>query len=293
MKKVIASLFLVLVVCAIGIANNLQQSAVGLVQQGNNDGTSRPALPADEEIRTLASTSVLGLAEAVHRNDFSDFLKSMAKIAQSQMDPDQLRTAFKPLIEQKADLTSVRGVNPVFTAKPAVNSEGKLELKGYYPAKPNQIGFTLNYTREDGRWKLFGIYVTPEGVLLTSEKAEIPRQSELIAITNSNMLVFAIAIHDDDFSGFYRSLSQLWQGQTSKDRLRTQLSTFLQKKISLEVIAGIDPVFDQEPSLDGNGVLTLAGHYPTDSYRVDFRLKFVSEKSIWKLAGINVSTINP
>ncbi len=288
MKRFIGCIVLVFAVTALDIMLDKVQLASAMAQQRKTRTVSRPTLPTDDESTNMANGSVRSLAEALRRNDFSEFYQSASVRLQREMSLEKLREVFKPLLEQKIDLTSVRSANPVFTEKPKVDESGELELKGYYPAKLKQISFTLNYVQEEGHWKLSGIYITPEGLLLSSEKAEMPRQGELIAITNNSMLVLATAVRNDDFSCLYRYIAEFWQRQTTREKLKMQFSKFLQKRISLDPIAGVEPVFDKEPGFDSNGVLTVIGHYATESYRIDFRLKFLSEKQTWKLVGISM-----
>ncbi len=267
----------------------LEKTPAGLVADA-----AAPGIPAEDELATMANSSVLQLARAVNANDFSDFYKSIAQLWRDQTTAEALRDAFRPLVDQKIDLTAIEGKAPEFTEKPMIDDKGRLVLKGRYPLPPTAANFTLKFIFEKSQWKLIGIYVspgedsTPEAS--TSLVSEIPPDSELASLANSSVMLLATALSRDDFSDFCAAIAKLWQGQTTMEKLRDQFKVFMEKKISLTLIEGTAPVFTEKPIVDSNKVLILTGHYPTKPYRVEFRLKFIQEESQWKLVGINVST---
>jgi hypothetical protein len=267
----------------------LEKAPAGLVANA-----AAPGIPAEDELATMANSSVLQLARAVNANDFSDFHQSIARLWREQTTAEALRDAFRTLIDQKIDLTAIEGRAPEFTEKPMIDDQGRLVLKGRYPLPPTAATFTLKFIFEKSQWKLMGIYVSPGAdpnpEALTSIASEMPADSELSALTSGSVLLLATALSRDDFSDFYAGIARLWQGQTTRDKLRDQFKVFMEKKISLTLIEGTAPVFTEKPVVDSNKVLILTGHYPTKPYRVEFRLKFIQEAFQWKLVGINVST---
>jgi hypothetical protein len=267
----------------------LEKTPAGLVADA-----AAPGIPAENELVTLANSSVLQLARAVNANDFAEFFGSISQLWRDQTTAEALRDAFRPLIDQKIDLTAIAGKAPEFTEKPMIDDQGRLVLKGRYPLPPTTTNFTLKFISEKSQWKLIGVYVSPgEGATpeaSASVVSEMPADSELAALTNSSVMLLATALGRDDFSDFYAAIAKLWQGQTTREQLRDQFKVFVEKKISLTLIEGTNPVFTEKPVVDANRVLILTGYYPTKPYRVEFRLKFIKEEPQWKLVGINVST---
>jgi hypothetical protein len=52
---------------------------------------------------------------------------------------------------------------PQFTADPALDSTGRLQLTGLLPTRPLQISFDLSFQSVAGQWRLFAVSVaTPE-----------------------------------------------------------------------------------------------------------------------------------
>ena len=58
--------------------------------------------------------------------------------------------------------------------------------------------------------------------------------------------------------------------------------------ISVMVLDNLTPVFDENPTIDKNGVLLIKGHYPTQPNQVLFEQKYIFEGSSWKLVGLKV-----
>lgn len=280
----------------------IEKAAAGLVETPAEKRTEAatpegPAVPPEEELKSLAKASSLLLARAVNTGDFSELYAAAAKLWQSQITPEALRESFKTLIDQKVDLMFVEGQSPTFRERPSIGEHGELVLQGAFPGLTSPLNFIFRYVRQDGEWKLVGINIssdeTPGGATRGAAKAEIPPEGQLIDLTNRAMALLARAVDRDDFSDLYASIAKLWQQQISKEALRDRLSVFIEKKISLTVIEGVSPVFSEKPYFDSDGLLVLKGRYPSKPYEVVFELDFFNEESAWKLFGLNVVTKTP
>lgn len=267
----------------------IEKAAAGLVKT-----SAEPTVPAEDDLKAMTSRSVLLLARAINSKDFSEFYNATAKVWQSQTTPEALKENFIKYIEQNIDLTIVEGHSPEFSEKPSVDESGRLILKGYYPTQPSRLSFTIKFIRQESEWKLVGIYVSleeaPGSSSSAASKKEIPSEDQLVALTNRSMMLLAQAVSRDDFSDFYGSIATLWQQQITKDKLREQMVSFIEKKIPLTIIEGVSPVFSEKPNFDKDGVLIVNGQYPTKPYLVEFKLEFVNEESQWRLLGFNVTT---
>jgi hypothetical protein len=271
--------------------HSIEKAASGLVTT-----STEPTVPAEDELKAMTSRSVLLLARAINSKDFSEFYNATAKVWQSQTTPEALKENFIKYIEQNVDLTFAEGYSPEFSEKPSIDESGRLILKGYYSNQPSRLSFTIKFIRQESEWKLVGIHVSleeaPGSSSSAASKKEIPSEDQLVALTNRSMMLLAQAISRDDFSEFYRSIATVWQQQITKDKLREQMVSFIEKKIPLTIIEGVSPVFSEKPYFDKDGVLIVNGQYPTKPYLVEFRLDFVNEESQWRLLGFNVTTRN-
>jgi hypothetical protein len=130
------------------------------------------------------------------------------------------------------------------------------------------------------------LFVAP--FLLAADAPQVPADKELKVLALDSLLSFNKAIQAQDFTGFQKEISALWQAQVTPSKLKTIFQTFIDQQLDLSPITTKDPVFSEPPKIDGDGVLVLQGFYPTTPSKVDFRLKYIYEKTAWKLIGIKV-----
>lgn len=127
-------------------------------------GSSRAAadkkeIPAEDELVALTNRSMMLLAQAISRDDFSEFYSSIATVWQQQITKDKLREQLVNFIEKKIPLTIIEGVSPVFSEKPNFDKDGVLIVNGQYPTKPYRVEFRLEFVNEESQWKLLGFNV--------------------------------------------------------------------------------------------------------------------------------------
>ena len=122
--------------------------------------------------------------------------------------------------------------------------------------------------------------------------AEVPPESELKSMTLKSLLAFNDGVQEKDFSAFYKQLAPLWQEQTTPAKLKELFNDFIEKEIDIAPIKKVQPVFNKDAKINSDDMLVIAGYYPTTPKRVVFELKYLDEKGDWKLAGINVKTLD-
>lgn len=111
-------------------------------------------------------------------------------------------------------------------------------------------------------------------------------------MVNNTMVNFKNAVNSGNFEAFYRTqLSELWKKEITADKLRTSFKPFVDRKVDLTPIFSVDPVLDEPPYVDGNGLLTVVGHYPipSEKVKVTFELSYSREAAKWGLSGIKVN----
>lgn len=171
-----------------------------------------------------------------------------------------------------------------------VNAEGEAADGAFSLSRPKNGWPTGKYKLE--------VYVnerlatTTNFTIAASKNArKVPGNDELKSLTNSSIVAFGEAINDKDFSGFYLDIADLWQEQTSAEKLQESFKDFFDKDVDLPAaIKGIEPVFDKPATIDSNGILLVEGYYPTKPNRIVFQLKYITEEQDWKLFGIHVAT---
>jgi len=138
--------------------------------------------------------------------------------------------------------------------------------------------------------KIFLISLLLVPLILRAETQKVPPEKELNALVRTSLKAFDKGIRDKNFTSFYQQqMSDMFRGQMSLEKFTAAFSSFFEKKgYDLAAVADLDPIFDDQPSIDKDGVLSLNGHYASRPNKITFKLKYFSEKSAWKLLGINV-----
>ena len=127
---------------------------------------------------------------------------------------------------------------------------------------------------------------------LRADAQKLPPEKELKTLVRDSLLAFNEAVQEKSFAGFYKhELSAMFRDQTTPEKFTTAFQSFFDKGYDISAIAKSEPVFDDPPAVDSDGVLALKGSYPTRPNKVSFKLKYVQEKSAWKLLGINVKVV--
>jgi hypothetical protein len=121
----------------------------------SGDGQQPPS--AAEQLR-LARASTELFAEALTLKDFSRLHGEISQVWQQQITAAQLQAAFKPFLDQDADLTVLNSMEPrIRVAK--FDDQGAFALEGTYPSQPNTVSFRYRYLYEGVDWKLIGLHV--------------------------------------------------------------------------------------------------------------------------------------
>lgn len=121
-----------------------------------------------------------------------------------------------------------------------------------------------------------------------AQSPAIPDLGALKELTADSMEAFSNAVATKDFTAFHKQISALWREQITPAKLKSIFATFIEQEIDLTPALQLTPQFAQPASLDEDGVLVIHGHYDTRPSAVQFRLKYVNERSTWKLVGLKV-----
>jgi hypothetical protein len=119
--------------------------------------------------------------------------------------------------------------------------------------------------------------------------ADIPAAADLKSMTEETLTSFGESVKKRDFSSFYEDIAEIWQKQTSAEKLKAGFKDFLDKGIDLpSIVEEMDPIFDHPAEINADDCLVIKGHYPTKPNTVSFQLKYLKEEDDWKLVGIDV-----
>ena len=103
-----------------------------------------------------------------------------------------------------------------------------------------------------------------------------------------------LTLNDANRSGNYTVLRDLaapgFQAKNSAADLGAIFADLRRRHVDLFAVALMAPQLASPPALDGNGMLRLAGHFPTQPLQIKFDLLFQNVDHNWRLFGVSVQT---
>jgi hypothetical protein len=80
---------------------------------------------------------------------------------QSNNDPARLTQIFAGLRATSIDLSNTLLLAPTYSTRPAMVQADMLRVQGYFGLRPASVRFDLAYQWTGGRWRLFGVSISP------------------------------------------------------------------------------------------------------------------------------------
>src|SRR5205085_10249639 len=115
------------------------------------------------------------------------------------------------------DIGDIVIVETVLEPPPALNADGLLTMKGYYPTRPNKVNFGLTFVNESSAWKPKGInvQVLPFAENPTPKSRPLPPpRNELKKLVSDSILLLSDAIQRQDFHEFYNQTAKIWKKES-------------------------------------------------------------------------------
>lgn len=118
----------------------------------------------------------------------------------------------------------------------------------------------------------------------------VPSAFEQEVLVRTTLLTF----NDANLTGNYTVLnekgSKPFREQLTADKLKDGFKGFVEKRVNISGVAG-RPIPAPKAEVDANGVLVLTGAVPiSDTYKVNYVLKFAQSEGEWKVIGLDVKT---
>jgi hypothetical protein len=124
------------------------------------DAFAQNKVPNERTLETLVKANLVSFNDAVVTGNFAVLHARLAKPLRDKYSPEELAKIFKQFAEQKAEFYVITSYKPTYDPPPAIDGEGKLQVKGLFPTEPSKVGFDLTFIPSDGGWRLIGINVT-------------------------------------------------------------------------------------------------------------------------------------
>lgn len=136
--------------------------------------TRQLSVPKPETLLALVRLYLVGLDQAIKADDFRVLHAISGPGLQSNMTAQQLAAAFTDLRARRVDLSAVVIVTPQITESPAMLPGNILNIVGYFPVKPEQIDFHMQFQPAHQQWRLRGMRVSTQPVERAKPKTAVP-----------------------------------------------------------------------------------------------------------------------
>jgi hypothetical protein len=147
---------------------SLEKAKAGISEDGKSAGAG---IPANDQLVRMVNDTTQVFGRSLRDKSMQGFYGYISQVWQQQISVDALNKIFKPFIDAELDLSGLKGISPVFDTQPALDDNGVLIVKGYYPSKPLRVLFTQKYVLEGSEWKLLGINVNAKPADAPAEAA--------------------------------------------------------------------------------------------------------------------------
>ncbi len=133
--------------------NHISLPRVGLTTSSTPQPTNKPI-----RYETMVHKTIVELVNAIQSNDYSKFYSDTSAEFKKSVSIDKTQRVFSRFRDVNINWGDIGSMSPVITSK-EVKDNGILELKGYYPTKPAHLGFRLEYVKNNGQYKIFGVFI--------------------------------------------------------------------------------------------------------------------------------------
>jgi len=118
--------------------------------------------------------------------------------------------------------------------------------------------------------------------------ADIPDDDDQDVLIRTTLMTFNDANMTNDYTVLLAKASKEFQSQFTVDKMASAFEAFRKNELYFEDVVTADYDSYEKAKIDNDGALVLAGVFKTDDMEVKYRLRFIQNNKIWKVAGINV-----
>jgi len=125
---------------------------------------SAQPVPDDLELAKLIWTTMAAIDQANQAGNYSVLRDLSAPGFQINNDAARLGAIFADLRAMEIDLSNSLLLGPTYTAPTSMVSPGVMRTQGYFGLRPTAIAFDLYFQWVQGRWRLYGVSITPRTI---------------------------------------------------------------------------------------------------------------------------------
>ena len=127
---------------------------------GIREETEAASIPSKQEQIKLTKETIHILALSIRDKDMSKMYSHISNLFKRQITPKEMDNAFSSFFRFGDTFLELDQLTPQFSKDPALNENGVLVLKGFFPTKPLQIHFEQKYVYEGLSWKVLGLDIS-------------------------------------------------------------------------------------------------------------------------------------
>ena len=155
----------------------IPQAATAQTAQASAPVSAQP-VPDDLELAKLIWTTMAAIDQANQAGNYSVLRDLAAPGFQINNDAARLGAIFADLRAMKIDLSNSLLLGPTYTAPTSMVSPGVMHTQGYFGLRPTAIAFDLYFQWVQGRWRLYGVSITPRTIASVQPDQTPPRSTQ-------------------------------------------------------------------------------------------------------------------
>lgn len=137
---------------------------------------SAQPVPAELELAKLIWLTMAAIDQANQSGNYSVLRDISAPGFQISNDPTRLAQVFAALRAQRIDLGNTLLLAPTYTAAPQLTGPDMFRVQGYFGLRPTAIAFDLQFQWSQGKWRLFGVSISPRSIAGQQPEGTAPSQ---------------------------------------------------------------------------------------------------------------------
>lgn len=117
------------------------------------------ALPTAVQQEVMVKTTLLTFNDANVTGNYTVLNARLSRPFRDQFDADKLKASFKDFSDRHINFDVIAAKPVVPTGDAQIDSDGVLQLRGYFDTTPKKVKYELKFIRSEGEWKASGIKV--------------------------------------------------------------------------------------------------------------------------------------
>ncbi len=147
------------------MAGALSLAAVpAFAQQAPRPPASAVPVPGELELAKMIWSTMAAVDHANQAGNYSVLRDLAAPGFQINNDPARLAEIFASLRASRIDLSNTLLLAPTYLSAPQMVQPDVLRVQGYFGLRPTAINFELFYQWVSGRWRVFGVSISPASI---------------------------------------------------------------------------------------------------------------------------------